>query len=210
MKNSWDLPALRPGIGGAIDKLIGPGATPAEKKLQFYPPLLFGAGVVCTGLYAGFAWSVWQYLIIALLAVDMAGGAITNATSAAKRWYFRAGEGFRQHMSFVALHLFQITLFSWGFLGFDLLWIAGVYTVLMGFAALILKAPLYLQRPVAAALFAAALLLSLYVFEAPTHLEWFLPLLFFKILVSHLLREEPYQPDISAETGGEGLQRPDI
>ncbi|NQZ73824.1 MAG: hypothetical protein HRT60_12220 [Dinoroseobacter sp.] len=46
-----------------------------------------------------------------------------------------------------------------------------------------------------ASLYMVALLLSLYVFDTPAHLEWFLPILFYKLLISHLLREEPYQPE---------------
>lgn len=195
MQISWDLPALRPGIWGAIDKFIGPGATKAEKNIQLYLPLLFTAGVVAVGLYYKFDWSLIQYVVIALLAGDLAGGVITNATSAAKRWYFREGEGFKEHITFVAIHLVQITIFSWAFLDLDPLWIAGVYGLLMTSSVIILKTPLYMQRPVAASLYGAALLLSLYVFDTPEHLEWFLPILFFKLLISHLLREEPYQPE---------------
>ncbi|MCP4819697.1 MAG: hypothetical protein GY883_10950 [Shimia sp.] len=195
MKIDWDIPAPRSGFGGIVDSFIGPGATKAEKAIQLYPPFLFAAGVVGVGLRAGFDWSVWQYVIIALLAVDMMGGVITNATSAAKRWYFRAGQGGKEHLTFVAIHFAQIAIFSWAFQGFDVLWVAGVYGFLMGASVIILKTPLYLQRPMAAALYVVAILLSLYVFQSPQHLEWFLPLLFFKILISHVLREEPYQPD---------------
>lgn len=194
MRISWDLPELRPGIWGAVDKFIGPGATKAEKNIQLYLPFLFAAGVVGVGLYREFDWSGWQYVIIALLAVDMLGGVITNATSAAKRWFFREGEGFKQHMTFVALHLLQITVFSAAFKDFDVLWVAGVYAFLLVASVVILKTSLYMQRPVAGTLYVVALLLSFYVFDATEHLEWFLPVLFFKILVSHLLREEPYQP----------------
>ena len=195
MKISWELPPARPGFLGWIDKFIGPGATKAEKNLQLYPPLALAVGVVVFGLVNQVDWSIWQYLIIAGLAVDMLGGVLTNATSAAKRWFFREGEGFRAHMTFVALHLMQTVLFSWAFLDLNLVWIVGVYAVLLGGSACILKTPLYLQRPVAALIYVGALFLSLYVFETAPYLEWFLPVLFYKILVSHVLREEPYQPE---------------
>lgn len=195
MKISWELPAFRRGIWGSIDRLIGPGATKAEKNIQLYPPFLFAAGVVAFGLYTQVEWSIWQYVIIALLALDMFGGVITNATSAAKRWFFREGEGFKQHMTFVALHLLQTAAFSWAFLDFNLMWIAGVYGILLVGSIIVLKTSLYLQRPVAMMIYIATLFLSLYVFETVPYLEWFLPVLFFKILVSHVLREEPYQPE---------------
>lgn len=195
MHISWDLPAFRPGFWGVIDKFIGPGATRAEKNIQLFLPFLSSAGVVAVGFYSEFDWSVVQYVIIALLAGDMVGGVVTNATSAAKRWVFREGEGFREHITFVAIHLVQIVIFSWVFQGLDLIWIAGVYGLLMTSSVIILKAPLYMQRPVAASLYMVALLSSLYIFDAPAHLEWFLPILFYKLLISHLLREEPYQPE---------------
>ena len=195
MHISWDLPAFRPGFWGVIDKFIGPGATRAEKNIQLFLPFLSSAGVVAVGFYSEFDWSVVQYLIIALLAGDMVGGVVTNATSAAKRWVFREGEGFREHITFVAIHLVQIVIFSWVFQGLDLIWIAGVYGLLMTSSVIILKAPLYMQRPVAASLYMVALLSSLSIFDAPAHLEWFLPILFYKLLISHLLREEPYQPE---------------
>ena len=146
MKISWDLPPFRPGIWDDIDKFIGPGATKAEKWIQFYPALALAGGIVVFGLVNQVGWSFWQFVIVALLSVDMLGGVLTNATSAAKRWFFREGEGFRQHMSFVALHLAQIILFSWAFLDVNVAWIVGVYGVLMGGSAIILKSPLYLQR----------------------------------------------------------------
>lgn len=195
MKINWDLPALRSGFGGSIDKFIGPGATRAEKIIQFCPPLALAIGVVVFGLVHQVGWAFWQYAVIAILAIDMFGGVLTNATSAAKRWYFREGQGFRQHMTFVALHLAQPAVFSWAFLDFNVPWIAGVYSVLLVGSAIILKSPLYLQRPIAAMLYVVTLFLSLYVFENAAYLEWFLPVLFFKILVSHVLREEPYQPE---------------
>jgi len=195
VKISWGLPPLRPGILGKIDKFIGPGATTAEKQIQFFPPLALAVGVVAFGLVKQVEWTIWQYAVVAILAVDMFGGVLTNATSAAKRWYFREGEGFKQHMTFVALHLAQPAMFSWAFLDFNLLWIAGVYGVLLTGSAIILRSPLYLQRPVAAMIYVLTLFLSLYIFETAPYLEWFLPVLFFKILISHALREEPYQPE---------------
>lgn len=54
----------------------------------------------------------------------------------------------------------------------------------MGGNAIILKAPLYLQRPVAVSIYMVTLLLSFYIFESPVNLEWFLPMLFFEFLIS--------------------------
>ena len=125
-----------------IDKFIGPGATRAEKNFQLYRPFMFAAGVVGFGIYAKVGWSIWQYVLIGLLAVDMVGGVITNATTAAERWFFHEGQGFKQHMSFIAIHLIQIAAFSWAFQGFDVLWVTGIYGFLLAGSAIILKTPL--------------------------------------------------------------------
>lgn len=194
MNIDWTLPERRKGFGGIIDAIIGPGATGAEKWVQFAPAFAFAAGVVSIAMHKGFDWTVLQYVLVVIFAVDMVGGAITNMTSAAKRWVFREGEGFKAHITFIGMHIVQISLLSLGFLGFDLMWIATVYGFVMVSCAVILKSPLYLQRLIAALLFAIGVLLALYVFESPEHLEWFLPILFFKLIVSHALREEPYQP----------------
>ncbi len=198
MRIDWELPEFREGFYGKIDKFIGPGTTRAEKNLQLYVPFLATAIVVIHGLYMNLDWTIVQYVVAALLALDMVGGIITNLTSTAKRWFFREGEGFKQLMTFVAIHILQISLAGYFFLDFDILWIGLVYGYLLLSCTIILTTPLYLQRPVAGVFYAIALILILYFFKTPEHLEWFLPLFFFKLLFSHVLREEPYRPDFES------------
>ena len=195
IKIDWKIPNPRSGWRGKIDKIIGPGATSAEKALQLWVPILAIAIVCGIGLYQGYEWTWGQYTVAAFLALDMVGGIATNLTSAAKRWNFRPENGFKQHMFFIGLHIVQLTLFSYFFLDFDLIWIAMVYGYLMLSIAFILAWPLYLQRPVSGMVYALSIALSLYVFESPQHLEWFLPLFFFKLQISHAVREEPYGPN---------------
>ena len=59
---------------------------------------------------------------------------------------------------------------------------------------LILRSPLYLQRPVAFSVFGLGLLANTYLAAPTPGLEWFLPIFLLKLLLSHLLREEPYRP----------------
>ena len=127
--------------------------------------------------------------------MDIIGGIITNATSTAKRWFHREGQGFKQHMSFILTHFVQLSLYSWAFLNFDIMWIVviGGYMVLA--CSLVMKTPLYLQRPVALTLYSLSVIISIYWAQAPQGLEWFLPLFYLKLLVSHVLREEPYRPE---------------
>jgi hypothetical protein len=57
-----------------------------------------------------------------------------------------------------------------------------------------LSVPQYLQRPTALVCFACGLLIAMYLLPQPTGLEWFLPMFYLKVLVSHLPKEEPYRP----------------
>lgn len=195
MKIEWSTPPLRRGFNANIDKLIGPGATAAEKYLQSIVPLL-AAGVLLACVYLGqWDWQVWQVIIAVILTVDIVGGIITNATSTAKLWFHRTGQGLWQHMQFISIHFAQLALFSWAFLQFDIQWIlvAGGYMLLASMAILLTN--LYLQRPVALIFYASSIVLSSYYLTVPAGLEWFLPLFYLKLLISHLLREEPYRPN---------------
>lgn len=195
MKIEWKVPHARTGFLGCIDKLIGPGATKAEKNLQLYVPFIAGFSIVTYAYIAQLGWTTVQLVIAGLLTVDIVGGIITNATSSAKRWFHRAGQGFKQHLSFVAIHFVQLFLFSWFFLDFDRVWIAVIGGYMMLACSLIMQTPLYLQRAVALTLYSISLLIALYWASPPPGLEWFLPFFYLKLLVSHILREEPYRPE---------------
>ncbi|ASP40897.1 hypothetical protein CHH28_10380 [Bacterioplanes sanyensis] len=191
MKIQWQPTAPRSGWQGNIDRFIGPGASKAEAWLQLVVPLL---AAISVWIWAP-SWGPLQLLLAIVLAADLAGGIVTNATASAKRWYHRPGQGKRQHMSFIALHFIQLTLFSIVFMDFDLAWIAasGGYLLLASWT--IVSVPLYLQRPIAMTLFAVSVMLSEYWLTVPAGLEWFLPLFYLKLLLSHLLKEAPFSPD---------------
>ncbi|MGD1855008.1 MAG: hypothetical protein ACFB2W_12245 [Leptolyngbyaceae cyanobacterium] len=191
------VPVPRKGWKGQLDRFIGPGATPAELVLQLVPSV---AAAIAASLYAltlPIDWAPWQLGAIAILGFDLVGGVLTNATAAAKRWYHRPGQDGRQHMSFVSMHLFHIGLVALLFRGGDGLFFVGVSSYLLLAAGLILASPLYLQRPVALGLYGLVLVCDRYLFTPTPGLEWFLPLFFLKLLISHLLKESPYRPDNS-------------
>ncbi|MGD1935975.1 MAG: hypothetical protein ACFCA4_00240 [Cyanophyceae cyanobacterium] len=193
--SAWHRSAFSPSQKpGWLDRLIGSGATSAELAVQFIPA--FGAAIAAPvyGATLAMDWSSWQLGAIALLGFDIVGGVLTNATSAAKGWYHRPGQRARHHFGFVALHLFHIGLVSLLFRGADVFFFVGVSSFLLGAAALILASPLYLQRPIAFGMFGLALLGDRYFLTPTPGLEWFLPLFFLKLLVSHLLKETAYKP----------------
>lgn len=119
MPINWHFPSPRRGLAGVLDRFIGPGATRAEVALQFGVP---GLAAIAAPIYASqvvTAWSWLQYSVCCILAFDIAGGVITNATSTAKRWYHRAGQGFKQHLGMVCLHLLHLLIVSSLYLAFD-------------------------------------------------------------------------------------------
>ena len=190
----WNYPPPRAGLAGLWDKFVGPGATRSETVLQVGSAVIAAIAAPLYAYRAGVDWPTFSYALCAALAFDIAGGVLTNATSSAKRWYHRQGQGFTHHLGFVAVHLLHLLLVSWVYLAFDGLWflIAGGYLLLA--ATGILLAPQYLQRPLALLGYAGGLLIALYGLPQPIGLEWFLPLFYLKLLLSHLLKEEPYRP----------------
>ncbi len=187
---AWDYPQPK----SALDRFAGPGATRGELLLQFGGA--FAAIVtVVLGWYLGeVSWGALEVAVAAILAMDVVGGIITNATGAGKRWYHRPGQGARQHLGFVLLHILQPLIVFFVFDSAGWTFVAGGFGYLLLSAVIVLVTPLYLQRPVAGALIAVGITVSLYLFPAPTGMEWFLPLYYIKLLSSHLLREEPYRP----------------
>jgi hypothetical protein len=194
MAINWEFPPPRSGVVGAWDKFVGPGATRAEMVLQLVIPAVAAIAAPFYASHVVEGWSLTQYIVCFILAFDTAGGVVTNATSSAKRWYHRAGQGFRQHFGMASLHLIHIIVVSWLYLGLDIAWllIAGGY--LLAASAVILFVPQYLQRPTSLVSYACGLLISMYLLRQPEGLEWFLPLFYLKLLVSHLPKEEPYRP----------------
>lgn len=187
-------PAPRKGLLGALDRFIGPGATRAEVVLQLVPSVLAAIAAPTYALRLPIAWTPWQLGLIGLFGFDLVGGVLTNATNAAKRWYHRPGQGWQQHLSFVAIHLFHIGAVALFFRGGDWAFFGSASAYLLVAAGLILSVPLYLQRPVALGLYGLSLMGSFYLLTPTPGLEWFLPLFFLKLLVSHLLHETAYGP----------------
>lgn len=191
----WTPPEPRRGALGAWDRFVGPGATSAEEWVQ----LVFGLGIAAACLAAfgwsgGFATGPIAIVVAIVLAADLAGGLVTNATSAAKRWYHRPGQGRAAHLRFVAVHGVHIAAVAAVFAADELGYFLAAYGYLMLSAVLIVMAPLYLQRPVAMGVAGLGIALAQLPLLAVPGLGWFLPLLLLKLLVAHLLKEAPYTP----------------
>jgi hypothetical protein len=189
----WTPPAPRQGSLGAWDRFVGPGATSAEEWVQ----LVFGLGIAAACIASfpwsgGFAAGPVAIVVAIVLAADLGGGLVTNATAAAKRWYHRPGHGRAAHLKFVAVHGVHIAAVAAVFATNGATYFLVAYGYLMLASVLIVMAPLYLQRPVAMGLAGLGFALAQLPLLAVPGLDWFLPLLLLKLLVAHLLKEAPF------------------
>jgi len=198
----WQLP--RPPYS-LHDRLIGPGATRGELVLQWTAAIAAATVFPLLAVFNEWSWSPFQLIVAGLLALDVAGGVVTNATSTAKRWYHRPQRTVRDHLLFVLLHahpFLVVWLFGTGEWRFATV---GYGYMIIAAIILIVLTPLHLRRPVAFLAVGSGIILSIYGPVPPPHFEWLLPLLYLKVLAGHLLREEPYRPCVRAEPmAGEG------
>jgi hypothetical protein len=123
-----------------------------------------------------------------LIAFDFFGGAVGNCADSCKRHWHGRGRSAGQALGFVAGHLVHVALVAWAFRAGDLAWAGTMAALLLAGAAAVLASPADVRRSVAALAFAAALAADAWLGPTPG-LEWFAAILFFKLLVAHLLPE---------------------
>lgn len=196
LKISWNYPKPRKSWAGAFDRFVGPGATKVEIYLQILFVTIAAIALPVYAVVNKLGWNMAQLVIGSIIALDMVGGVITNATSSAKRYWHRKGVGFEFHFIFILIHAIQLFLVTYFFRSMDWSFFAISYIYLIIGALAILKSPLYLQRPVAMIMYLGGIVVNFYVLSpSPRGMEWFLPVFFLKLFVCHLVREEPYRPD---------------
>lgn len=186
---SRPVPQPRAGWLGALDTFIGPRASPAELLLQFIPTLIFAFCLTYRASYLHLLHSNVQYILFVILAIDLPGGVLTNSTQACKRWYHRPGQSARQHLTFAAMHVLHILLVAIFFRAGHFSFFVLASMLLMASAVVIVNTPLYLKNVVAMLVLMIAIFTDLYVLKPTPALEWFVPLLFLKICVEHLVPE---------------------
>ena len=190
----WDYPEPRKGFLGEWDKFIGPGATKLELIITLGVSVLGGLAVLLYSLLSpDVNWGVGKIIVATILALDLAGGVVANASSPAKRWYHRKEQGFWKHMLFVSVHVYPILIGLW-YRDLDWVYSLVIYGYLLISSMIVLVIPLYLRRPTSFVLFAVTIIFNWYVFSPTPGLEWFIPVLFLKILLGHIVKEEPYRP----------------
>ncbi|PXF48968.1 hypothetical protein BWQ96_01310 [Gracilariopsis chorda] len=192
-------PKPRPGPLGVLDSFIGPDATAAELFVQFVPTVCFALVLSYRAFQASFLHSGLRAVVFVLLAIDLPGGVLTNSTRASKRWYHRQGRSAAHHLLFVLPHTLHILAVALLFRAYDWTFFATASLSLLFGAALVLSVPLYLKNVVGMLVVLVAVFEDLYVWKPTPFLEWFVPLLFLKICVAHLVPEQTTVPSQQSE-----------
>jgi hypothetical protein len=180
---------------------IGTGATKEENYLAYAGSFIIPAFL----LYLYFSDTVQWNLIILIIALaigfDLSGGIVANAMNCCKRFYhtpMQEGDPkyasiLKNKMAFSALHIHPIIIWA---VYDNLNFITGIvwYAFLIVSAYVVYRVPLYLERGVSMLLVLVFLMVNIYILPAPAGFEWFIPVLFLKIVYGHMVKEEPYRP----------------
>jgi hypothetical protein len=168
--------------------LVAPGAGAAESALCYLTGAA-GAGVAVLGAHrAGVG--VLAIAVLAVVAFDLVGGVVVNATAAAGRRFHGPGRRPAHRLGFVAAHV-QPFLLALVVPGFGWTAAALSYGLALGGAVAVLTATPPLRRPLAYAITALGSVAALVAAPLPAFLAWVTPVLLVKLLLGHLLPEEP-------------------
>ncbi|AWL85335.1 hypothetical protein BF14_004790 [Streptomyces griseus] len=168
-------------------QLVAPEAERGERIVCYAGALVGAVFATALALRAQHTWL--PLTVIAVVAFDLFGGTVVNATRSAKRRFHRPGRSSRHHLGFVAVHV-QPFVLALLVPGFGVLSASTVYALTLGGAAVILLAPRDLRRPVAFAVSALAITVTSTSVAVPVELAWFAPVLVIKLLLAHLLPED--------------------
>ena len=194
MNIEWSPPEPREGFSGYWDRFVGPGATAAETGLSMVAAAAAGVLASLSLRRKEPGYPAWKLALAGLISADLAGGEFTNSSSSGKRWYHREGVGFKRHLAFNAVHAAQILLVSRFYPSMNWRYFGVAYGQLMASTVAVGVTPLYLRRPVAFCMVCASVLTNGYFVDAPEGFEWFMPVLFLKLVAGHLLKEAPFRP----------------
>ena len=192
MVDEFNVLVPRSGLAGLWDRFIGPNATPAENTLIIASAI--AGAIAATWRLSLLGFSGVPLAVGAFLGLDVIGGAVCNTTDTTKRWYHRPEVTWTQHIAFVLPHVAYIAAVAWLFSsssGFDWYYFELMSAYLMVAAAVVLTAPVYLKRPTATIMYLLGVGLGLYQVGQTLGMEWFIPALFLKLLIGHLVPEVP-------------------
>lgn len=190
----WTIPPTAPGWSGRLERFMGPGKTRAETVVEVAGGVLGFAALLVLALTddAVRGWSTLQVVLAVILALDLVGGVLTNATNSAKRWYHRPGTGrVRARLVFVAAHILHLAVVAFVLLPDDATWWWTHLALLAASSVLIEWVPVEVKRPTAVAALVCAVALGQAIAPVEGVLSLVPVLFYLKLLVGHLVPEAP-------------------
>jgi hypothetical protein len=190
-------------MSGRPDWLFGTDATGVERGLTWAASIVgIVLAIACWWFFSRDEWSWWQVALVCVIAFDVVGGAVANASNSIKRTYgtqsiaapTRTSRLVRSPIVFAAAHVHPIVL-SLVLPGLGLGWGIGWYVSMLVAVVVVTTCPLYVQRPVAMICFVTLLGVSVFA-GTPLAIAWFLPMFLAKLVLAHSVREEPYRPAV--------------
>jgi hypothetical protein len=171
-------------LRGVADRLVAPGAAPAELVLAF--GIAFAGAALAVAQLGGTGAPAVAVAVVAVVAFDLFGGAVVNATAAAKRRFHATGTSPLRRFLFVAAHV-QPYLLALVVPGMSWTAAAAVHGLVVLAAVAVVLAPPGVRRPLA--LGAAVLVIAAVplLVAVPAALGWVAPVLVVKLLLGHLL-----------------------
>ena len=167
------------------DFLVGPGATLKEDVIT-YCVALIGAITVTVVFLDAEECTWWKAIVLFLVAFDFIGGATANATNAARRWWHRPGSKPTSALAFMAFHVHPIII-GLLFDGFPLLLGVVAYAITIVAGIIVLFVPPEIMRPTAYGLCSLCMVTTASIPGVASYLGWMLPIMYIKLLLSHLL-----------------------
>jgi hypothetical protein len=184
---------------GKTDIVNGTGAYFEEKLIAFIGSAIIPIVLIFQVISGRLQWNPIQIVLALIIGFDIGGGMVSNALNSCKRFYEtplkvdedKTAKYAKDCRIFIGLHIHPIVV---GLLYNNMDWFYALvwYAVFMTSVLIVYKVPLYLKRPVSVLLTLIAIVLNIYVIESVIGFEWFIPMLFIKIVCGHLIREEPY------------------
>jgi hypothetical protein len=180
------------------DLAFGPGATTVEKVISYLGGLALAGVVAWQYLTGSVDWTVWQWTLALVIALDLGAGAVANVLEPCAR-YYHAGplpgdpwlvRQLKDPQVFAALHIYPL-LVGLIFGPNDWRYGVGGYALMVIASLVVIRAVPRLQRPLA---YLATVLVLAYgglLLPAPAGFDWLLPVLFLKIVAGHSVTPGP-------------------
>jgi hypothetical protein len=184
----------RTGPLGLWDRVAGPGADPMETGLVL-GAVIAGPGLaIAWARAAGADWAWWQWLVMALIACQLAGGLASNALPAARRWRHRPAQGARAHFAVCTLHIHPLVLALAAPDALSLREGLLVYGLLLAGAGLVLASPTKLRKAVGLLASAVAIVACGLWIHIASPAGWVPAVLYLSLLAGYLV--PPVEPPV--------------